>query len=356
MHRLRSRFTPLLYPLGLLTQTIVAGRNSLYNSGFFQQYRLPSPVVSIGNLGLGGEGKTPLVIYIAALLRDFGVTAALLSRGYGRLHPERTHVVAPGNQVPAPWKNIGDEPALIRRYAPEMWIGISRNRYLAGCSILERSARAVFILDDGFQHRSIHRDLDIVVIDCSQRLPQNRVFPLGTLREPAKSLKRASALVLNTGPDRRAGDVTEEFLDRLGVHVRLFHCRQEIDAVIPLQRWQSQDAACPPDREIASAYLVAAVGNPERFRRDVAAAGIRIGGWRFFRDHREISTRDWFACADEARAVSADAILTTEKDAVKLVHVPDFPVFVARQATRVIESQDFKNLLLNSIGASIEAH
>jgi len=356
MRRLRSRLTPLLFPLGMIVKAVVAARNGFYSSGLFQQYRLPGPVISVGNLGLGGEGKTPLVIYLAAMLRDFGVEAALLSRGYGRLHPERTHIVAPGNQLPSPWKNIGDEPAVIWRYAPELWIGISKNRFLAGCEILERKPKAVCILDDGFQHRSIYRDLDLVIIDCSQNLPNNRIFPIGTLREPAASLRRAQALVLNIGTDRRSTDCTEAFVRRINASAPLFHCRQEIDAMIPLRQWQSQDQPRHSSATIASGFLVAAVGNPERFRRDAAATGIRITGCRFYRDHRQVPTRDWFACADAARRTSADAILTTEKDAIKLIHAPEFPVFVARQATRVIEYQDFKTLILNSIGASLEAH
>ncbi len=356
MYKSRLGLTAMLYPLSLLMQGVVAARNRMYDAGAFHQSRLPSPVISVGNLGLGGEGKTPLVIYVASMLREFGVTAALLSRGYGRTHPERTHIVAPGNQLPSPWKNIGDEPAVIRRYAPDLWLGISKNRYLAGCEILQREPRAVCMLDDGFQHRSIYRDLDIVIIDSLQNLPHNRVFPLGTLREPATSLKRAHLLVINAGPDCRSTAFVERFVRTICARIPIFHCRQELEAFIPLENWRSGNQDRHPGVPILSAFLVAAIGNPERFRRDVVATGTLVAGARFFRDHRQISPREWFDCADAARAVSADAILTTEKDAIKLAHAPDFRVLVARQATHFTESQDFRNLILDSIGASVEAH
>ncbi len=355
MHRLSRNLTPLLLPLGLLMKGIVAARNGLYSSGLFRQRRLPGPVISVGNLGLGGEGKTPFVIFLASLLRDHGVDAALLSRGYGRLHPERTHIVAPGNQVPSPWKNIGDEPAVIRRYAPELWVGISKNRYSAGTAILERKPRTVCILDDGFQHRSIHRDLDLVIIDCSQNLPRNRIFPAGTLREPPTSLKRAQAIVLNVGTEKHDAVVIERLVRGINGSAPLFHCRQKIETLTPWKSWQSLSQTQGTYPEISSAFLVAAVGNPERFARD-AAECIRITGRKFFRDHRQISTREWFECADAARDTSADAILTTEKDAIKLVHAPDFPIYVARQITRVEECQALKSLILNAIGATLEAH
>ncbi len=349
-------FAPLRYSLGLMMQAVVGARNGLYEAGFFRQHRLPRPVISIGNLSLGGEGKTPLVIYIAAVLHEYGVIGALLSRGYGRLHSERRHILAPGNEVPSPWKNIGDEPAVIRCYAPELWVGISRDRYVTGCEIAERARKVVFILDDGFQHRSVYRDLDVVIIDCSKNLPQNRVFPLGTLREPVTSLSRAHAVVLNTGPDGHLDDPVERLVRKVNAAVPIFHCRQEIDATIPLQDWQASGQRRHSVRHLSSAFLVAAIGNPARFCRDVKASGIRISGSRFYRDHRRISAREWFNISKAARESGAEAILTTEKDAIKLAHPLDFPIAVARQATRMLEAQDFQRLILNTIGAFIEAH
>jgi tetraacyldisaccharide 4'-kinase len=356
MKETRAVLYPLLYPLSLIMRTAVGLRQGLYATGILQQYYLPRPVISIGNLSLGGEGKTPLVIYVAGLLREMGVTAALLSRGYGRIHPKRTRILAPGNEVPSPWKVLGDEPALIRRASPEIWAGISQLRYEAGCEILERNPKVVFILDDGFQHRSLHRDLDIVVIDCSRPLQNNRLIPLGTLREPIGSLKRAHAVVLNIGPEGPSGDPVERLVRKVHPASHIFHCRQEIAATIRLQEWQGNDRKPRSDSTISSAFLVAAIGNPERFRRDVEACGIRVKGSRFFRDHLQLSVREWHSCADEARACAAEAILTTEKDVIKLSYPPNYPVFVALQWSRMFEDQEFRSLIKKAVDATIESH
>jgi tetraacyldisaccharide 4'-kinase len=348
---------PLLYPLSLIMRTAVGVRQGLYATGILQQQYLPRPVISIGNLSLGGEGKTPLVIHVIRQLRQVGVTPALLSRGYGRIHPKRTRVLAPGNEVPSPWKVLGDEPALIVRSAPYIWAGISELRYEAGCQILERDPKVVFVLDDGFQHRRLHRDLDIVVIDCMGSLQSNRLIPLGTLREPVGSLRRAHAVVLNIGPDgsRRASSI-ESLVRKVHPGAQVFHCRQEIDATVRFQDWQQSDSAPGTGIRVASAFLVAAIGNPRRFKRDVEASGIQIKGERFFRDHLQLSVREWHSCAEEAQARGAEAILTTAKDAIKLTYPPNYPVFVAYQGIRIFEDQAFRVLIEKALENQLEGH
>ena len=356
MKEARTVLYPLLYPLSLIMRTAVGVRQGLYATGILQQYYLPRPVISIGNLSLGGEGKTPLVIFLSGLLREMGVPAALLSRGYGRIHPKRTRILAPGNEVPSPWKVLGDEPALIRRAAPEIWAGISLLRYEAGCAILERNPKVVFILDDGFQHRSLHRDLDIVIIDCTRPPQNNRLIPLGTLREPLGSLKRAHAVVLNIGPKGHSGDQLERLVRKVQPAAHVFHCLQEIEATIRLQEWLGNDRNPRSDSVISSAFLVTAIGNPGRFRRDVEAYGIKVKGSRLFRDHLQLSAREWHSCAEEARASAAEAILTTEKDVIKLTYPPNYPVHIALQRIRMLEDQEFRTLIKKAVDATIESH
>src|SRR5262249_53976455 len=157
-------------------------RNELYAGGWLRERRLPRPVISVGNLTLGGTGKTPLAIYLAELLRKLDAAPALLSRGYGRRSRDRIQVFGPGDEVSNLVWRAGDEPALVRRRVPAVWLGISKDRRAAGERVLEKKPDVVFILDDGFQHRKLHRDLDIVVVDRAQPLTTNRVFPRGTLR------------------------------------------------------------------------------------------------------------------------------------------------------------------------------
>jgi tetraacyldisaccharide 4'-kinase len=351
-----SALYPLLYPLSLIMRTAVGVRQGLYATGILQQRYLPRPVISIGNLSLGGEGKTPLVIYVTRLLRELGVTPALLSRGYGRVHPKRTRILAPGNEIPSAWKVLGDEPALVRRASPDIWTGISQQRYEAACEILKHDPRVVFVLDDGFQHRSLHRDLDIVVIDCLRPLQSNRLIPLGTLREPLGSLRRADAVVLNIGPPGHHTSSIEGLVRKVHGGARVFHCRQEIDAAIRLQDWQRNDPKPDTGSLITSAFLVAAIGNPKRFQRDVEAFGVRVKGARFLRDHFQLSVREWHSCADEARALGAQAILTTGKDVIKLSYPPNFPVYVASQRIRIDEDREFRSLTEKALGTPVEGH
>ena len=356
MKKAPAALYPILYPLSLVMRTVVGVRQGLYSTGILQQYCLPRPVISIGNLTVGGEGKTPLVILVASMLREQGSTVALLSRGYGRIHPKRTRILAPGNEVPSAWRVLGDEPALIRRAVPEIWTGISELRYEAACGILERAPGAVFVLDDGFQHRNLHRDLDIVVIDCSRPFQSNRLIPLGTLREPIGSLRRAHAVVLNIGPGSSNAGAIERLVRKVRPAVRIFHCRQEFDTVVRLQDWQRggrKPHEAPPGK---SAFVVAAIGNPDRFRNDAESFGIEVKGSRFFRDHLQLSAREWHSCAEEARACGAESILTTEKDVIKLVHPPNYPVHVALQRTRISEDQEFRSLMIKAIGTPIEHH
>ena len=356
MNKARAALYPLLYPLSLILRTAVGVRHVLYAAGILRQSHLPRPVISIGNLTMGGEGKTPMVIHVARLLRQQGATVALLSRGYGRIHPKRTRILAPGNEVPSPWKVLGDEPALIRRAAPDMWAGISELRYEAGRGILERNPNVVFVLDDGFQHRKLHRDLDLVIMDCSRSFQHNRLIPLGTLREPIGSLRRAHAIILNIGPKRASAEAIDRLVHKVHPGAQVFHCRQEIADAITLQDWHRNDGKVHTESVLRAAFLVAAIGNPKRFLHDAEAFGVEVKGGRFFRDHVQISARDWHSCAEEARARGAEAILTTEKDVIKLDHPPNFPVRVALQRVRIIEEQDFTGLLKKTLGTPIQKH
>src|SRR5262245_6288298 len=148
--------TALLALPALLFEAAVRARNSLYTSGLRRPARLPRPVVSVGNLTIGGSGKTPFVIHVAGRVAAMGAVPAVLSRGYGRERPRSMHVVPPGGEMPGA-RIIGDEPALIRRRVPAAWLGIASNRHTAGRTIAARVRNPLFILDDGFQHRRLHR-------------------------------------------------------------------------------------------------------------------------------------------------------------------------------------------------------
>jgi tetraacyldisaccharide 4'-kinase len=340
---------PIFYVPGLIYAGIVHARNILYAKQCLHQHRLPAPVISIGNLTLGGSGKSPLTVHIARLLAGLQANPAILSRGYGRSTERIARIVAPEEIVSSPAATLGDEPALMRRQMPRAWMGISADRYSAGKQIVLRCPQSVFVLDDGFQHRSLHRDLDIVVIDSTQPFQSNRLFPRGSLREPLSELRRCNVAIIN-GPAHSTNRESIAALTRaINPSLRLFSCSQSIQSVVPLQFWK--DSPFLPNSEVASekVFLVAALGNPQRFRSDVKAMGLDVKGTRCFRDHYCPKTSDWNRCIKDARDSGAKAILITEKDAIKMAHVPDFPIFVCVQSTQITEAQEFEILLRNLI-------
>jgi tetraacyldisaccharide 4'-kinase len=349
MQRIPSGLAPVIFIPGLVYEALVRARNGLYSAAALPQHRLPRPVVSIGNITMGGTGKTPLVIYAAQMIKNLGFNPVVLSRGYGRVEPNRTHILSPADKVPSPAETLGDEPALIRRHLPSLWMGISKDRFAAGSTISKQLERAVFLLDDGFQHRRLHRDLDIVVIDRSQPLASNRVFPRGTLREPLSALHRCHMVVINgmqagEGPDSSAAEIL-----RYQEKAPLFYCKQTIEALIPFSNWKEEITHGLPALPVESAFLAAALGNPERFERDIRQRGISVHGARFFPDHYRLKPDDWRECAEAARRWKVDAIITTEKDAIKMSHPPDFPLLVSVQSTVLFDSESFERILIDRI-------
>jgi tetraacyldisaccharide 4'-kinase len=348
MERIHPALAPILFVPGLLYEAMVRARNGLYDAGMVPQHRLPGPVISVGNITLGGTGKTPLVLCIAPMLASGGFQPVILTRGYQRSRPNKSFILPPGEPVPAPARTLGDEPALLRRHLPAAWMGISKNRFWAGSRISQKLKQPVFILDDGFQHRQLGRDLDIVVFDLSQPLGSNRVFPRGTLREPPSGLRRCHIAVLNGALDGGAGNPVTEEVVRHSPKAALFSCSQRIGSMLPFDAWSEASSGVPP-RPPRSAYLVAGLGNPKRFEQDVRRLGIHVVATRFFPDHYWLTPEDWRACAHDARHRNAEAILTTEKDAVKISNPPDFPLRVAIQATVISDAAAFEAMLLQCV-------
>jgi tetraacyldisaccharide 4'-kinase len=348
MQRIPPALAPVIYIPSLAYETLVRMRALLYAKALLPKNRLPAPVISIGNITMGGSGKTPLVIYVARTLAKLGFDPAVLSRGYRRQYSNELRIIPPGETIPSPALMLGDEPALVRRHIASLWMGISKNRFLAGSKIAKLNTRIAFVLDDGFQHQKLHRDLDIVIVDRTQPLRTNRVFPRGTLREPLSGLRRCHMVVIS-GVSAGKPDLMEEEIQSLHRNASIFHCIQSIQTLIPFSSWK--DSLTSPDSRSAvkSAYLAAALGNPGRFCDDVRRLDIEVRGCGFFRDHHWLQKKDWLACTEDARSKGADAIITTEKDAVKISQPPDFPLLVAVQATEMSDARAFELVLTKYI-------
>src|SRR5215472_8915034 len=189
----RSR---ILAPLAALFRMGVTFRDAAYRRGWLRTQRLDRPVVSVGNLSVGGTGKTPLVMLIAKLLSQRGWNAGILTRGYGRRHGAQTVVLPPAaGRSPDP-REVGDEPALLARALPQVPIIVCANRYRGGRRAEEYFNVDAHLLDDGFQHRALARDVDVVALDTTQEISARALLPAGRLRESPRALGRAHLVVV----------------------------------------------------------------------------------------------------------------------------------------------------------------
>ncbi len=261
--------------------------------------RLSTPVISVGGIAMGGSGKTPFVAMLAGLLRDAGLEPAILTRGYRRQSAESSVVLAPGQSISS--ARTGDEAQILLR-AGVAAIGIGADRYQTGRLIERTMHPAVMILDDGFQHWRLERDLDIVLVDSLDPFAGGAVFPLGRLREPPSALARADVIVLARAEPGVRSEALERELRKINPCAPVFRARVA--------------ALGPPPCAIAAAFC--GLGNPESFWRTLAGLGPRIVLRRVFPDHHRYSTVEIATLAAEAMAAGAKALLTTEKDWMNL--------------------------------------
>ena len=272
-------------PFSLIYRTATHLRNDLYDREVLKQHQLTKPVVSIGNLSVGGSGKTPFVVVLGELLKTRNITCDVLSRGYGR----RTRGVLAVDRNGSP-DDFGDEPLLIARRL-QCPVVVGKHRYQAGLLAEKQFSSQLHILDDGFQHRPLARDFDIVLLTAADI--HDHLLPRGRLREPLTSLRRADAIVLS-------GDV--ETHDLPSSEARIWKVRRGVS----LEN--------PP----ASPFVFCGIARPSAFIEQLRGSGIHESGTKFYRDHHRYSEqdiRDLLKLKEEFRATG---FITTEKDAVNL--------------------------------------
>ena len=280
-----------------------AWRRRWYDGDPTRRRRLRQPVVSVGNLSVGGTGKTPIVAHLARLLLEHGERPSILSRGYGRHRPQDgVTVVSDGAAVLAGIGSAGDEPLMLARGLTGVPVLVGASRYLSGRLAEERLGASVHLLDDGFQHLELRRDVDLLVID--ERDLDDQLVPVGRLREPLTAAAKADAVLVNSVEDSAA----ERIGRTLGLSTGF---RVERRLGLP----HRLDGASVPttDRVLAAA----GIARPERFFADLAAAGWNVVGTIRFPDHHRFTNRDLKRLTAAARAADA-IVMTTEKDAVRL--------------------------------------
>ncbi|HZM51097.1 MAG TPA: tetraacyldisaccharide 4'-kinase [Vicinamibacteria bacterium] len=328
--------TALLAPLGAVFGGATALRASLYRRGFLARARLRSPVISIGNLAVGGRGKTPLVELAATMLRDAGRPVAVLSRGYGGAFRGDVLVVGDGVRVAADVAEAGDEPVMLARALPGVVVAVGRDRVAAGRALETALGPRVFVLDDGFQHLRLLRDLDVVCVDASDL--RARPLPAGLLRERPSALSRAHLIAVSGEDEDDARAAVEALSQRFGPD-RIFRVRRVPAGFV--------DLAGAPAPAPARAYLLTGIARPERVATDLAARGTAVTGHAAFADHHRFRGDEIEAVLRAADRSGADAVVTTAKDAVRLpATMGARPVLVWRVRCAVEDEERFRARLL----------
>jgi tetraacyldisaccharide 4'-kinase len=352
----------LLWLPAKLYELVVRLRVVAYETDYLKSRSLDAFVISIGNITLGGTGKTPMVNYIARYLKREDRQVAILTRGYGRKSTGRRIINDPRqnsqktsstdraqSHAGDDFLEFGDEPLLLARALPEVPVVIDKNRYESGLMAKAVFDAEVMLLDDGYQHLRLARDLNILLLDATDPFGDFEMVPFGRLREPLYALKRADVVIVTRAD--KAFDQAQT------VAIIKFFCGNEVPVLyfystITSLRLLSTDEVFDACEFVGwKVVVMCGIGNPQAFSEDLLQIGLGIVAENFFKDHYAYRQEDLDAVVQMARDVGADAIITTEKDAVKLegLHHADMPIYAAQLEIQGEDEVRFKSLLLRAL-------
>ncbi len=285
--------------------SVVRVRNHLYTTGRLKVHRAGVPVLCIGNLTTGGTGKTPLVVWLCRLLRERQLRGVILTRGY---------------KMPA--GELSDEPALLAVQCPETAVVVNPDRVAGATEAIRRYDAQVLVMDDGFQHRRLARDLDIVAVDATRPFGYGKVLPAGLLREPITGLRRAHAVVL-THCDQVSHEVLRDIEEDIRrVNPSLVSARS-VHAPVGIKTRDGIEIGLNTLRG-QRLFVFCGIGNPQSFFRTLEGLGGVLVGSRVYGDHYPYTAGDLEQVHREAVAQEASLVLTTQKDWTKITRLPGF--------------------------------
>lgn len=347
---------------------VLRGFSWLYKLGVTRRYqsfvhhpervqKLPVPVISIGNITVGGTGKTPMTCHLVRYLQRHGYKAAILNRGYRSAVEETGGVVSDGRQVLLTPQIGGDEACLMARSLSGVPVLVGKNRYEMGKRAVQEFTPQVIFLDDGFQHWSLYRDLDIVLIDATNPIGNRYLLPRGILREPLSALERAQAIIL-TKVDQCQREELDEIRDKLRQYNKTAPIAEAVHSAswcISFADWLDRDianqsaAVLPVDQAVTA---VSALGNPESFEYTVQSYGYILDDVIRYDDHHQYTEEDLKDMQDAAEKTET-VLVTTEKDAVKMpaaaVKTLRVPLYVLGMDIEIIEGKEELKYLLHNI-------
>jgi len=321
----------ILSPLAALYGRAARVRAGWYASGRLEARPLPRPSISVGNLTFGGTGKTPFVEFLARRFRFEGWTPAILSRGYGR-RSRGVVVVGAGEGPLVSADEGGDEPVALARAASGVLVVVGERRTDAARRAADLGAD-LLLLDDGYQHLAVRRDVNLLLLDARDPFGGGRVAPAGRLREPVSALGRADAIVFTRVERGAPSENAREMLARFAPRAPVFHARLRPTGLRDEHGGPLEAAALPPRRILA----VSGVANPAEFAATLAEAGVSPEERLDFRDHQRYGPRALARIRAAVERTGASLLVTTEKDAVKLEGRTGLPTVTVRLGVEVDE-------------------
>jgi len=315
-------------------------RARCYEHGWFAQRKLPVPVISVGNLTLGGTGKTPVVILLTEWLLAQGRRVAILSRGYRRMSREPFVLVSDGTRLLAGPLEAGDEPFLIAQRCPKALVAVGADRYALGRWVLDRFSVDCFLLDDGFQHLRLARDENILLIDATDAQGLQAVVPAGRMREPLGAVGRATALLITRADTQADVDGVLAQLRKLGQPLpETAHIVFQPEGLMSVTTQERRDGHWCTGK---TAVLCSGVGHARSFRFIAEAMGLRVLEEVLFPDHHSYTAGEVEELRITAQTARAELIVTTEKDAGKLAALlkPGEAWWAVRLSTQVSAGEE----------------
>jgi 3-deoxy-D-manno-octulosonic-acid transferase len=345
---LRALALVVLSFFSLLYRSGCGARLFLYRHRLRRQTRLKARVISVGNITVGGTGKTPLVIYLTEKLKAQGEKVAILTRGYKRKKKEMVELTR-HTRVQARWSDVGDEPYLLANRLSDVPIMVAKNRCGSGNYAVRKHGARLLIMDDGFQHLRLFRDTDIVVIDSTNLFGNGKLLPAGPLREPLTSLKRADIFVLTKTDQATDKEKLVAMLKRYNHKAPIV---ESVYQVRSIERLLDGSPVQAGEVENKKALAFSGIGNPLSFENTLKQLGIQVLRHHKFSDHFAYQNKDILELSREAESLGVDLIITTEKDSVRipLINELKIPICALKIDLKVTSGEE---ILLEKIEGKI---
>jgi tetraacyldisaccharide 4'-kinase len=341
----------IAYGLSFFYRLIINFRNWLYDHKILKEVKLPCPVISVGNITVGGTGKTPCVIMLAQMLQENGFKPAILSRGYGGKNINPVNIVSDGCKILLDSETAGDEPFLIAQVLKSIPVITGAKRIVTGKTAIRQYGVNVLICDDAMQHRQIFRDINLVLLDSRSLRVNNHILPRGRLREPIKELKRASAIVVTrTNEGQQTNKTIEKLIQNENIPVfRSIHKPKDMVKGDYSAQW--------PISILAGKKVCAFCGiaKPDSFKKILLSADAQVLSFDIFPDHHCYNKNELERIKSRFIDYRADFLISTQKDSMRLQEFPEFLkiIYMLRIELEIIPPEEsFKEFILDRLAAT----